>query len=163
MDTITDVEHLKNYYHYSLRALRKYTFQTEDYEMRMEEAYDKRLKEITGLLLEQAKQQLALLKDLEEIHNLYSDLTDQALEIGFTENQMYGLSDLYEVRKDQLRREKLNEINGLIETISDFQDLNNYWEGTKRYLIENRPFLGKEFENLIAKKFDEAARRIEAD
>jgi hypothetical protein len=163
MDTITDVEHLKNYYHYSLRALRKHPFQTEDYEMRMEEAYDKRLKEITGLLLEQARQQLTLLKDLKDIHNLYSDLTDQALEIGFTENQKYGLSDLYEVRKDQLRREKLNEINGLIETIFDLQDLKNYWDRTKGYLMHNRLFLGKEFENLIAKKFDEAARRIEAD
>jgi hypothetical protein len=162
MNTITEVEHLKNYYHYSLRALRKYPFQTEDYEMRLEEAYDRRLKEITGLLLEQAKQQLALLKDLREIHNLYSDLTDQALEIGFTENQMYGLSDLYEVRKDQLRREKLNEIDGLIETISDLQDLKDYWERTKGYLKKNRLFLGKEFENLIAKKFDEAAKRIEA-
>jgi hypothetical protein len=162
MDAITDVEHLKNYYHYSLRTLRKYPFQTEDYEMRMEEAYDRRLKEITGLLLEQAKQQLTFLKDLKEIHNLYSDLTDQALEIGFTENQMYGLSDLYEVRKDQFRREKLNEITGLIETISDHQDLKSYWEGTKEYLMQNRPFLGKDFENLIAKKFDEAAKRIEA-
>ena len=131
--------------------------------MRMEEAYEKRLKEITGLLLEQAKQQLAFLEDLKEIHNLYSDLMDQALEIGFTENQMYGLSDLYEVRKDQLRREKLNEINGLIETISDLQDLKDYWEETKEYLKQNRRFLGKEFENLIAKKFDEAAKRIEAD
>ncbi len=161
MDAITDVEHLKNYYHYSLRALRKYPFQTGDYEKRMEEAYERRLKEITGLLLEQAKQKLALIKDLKEIHNLYTDLTDQALEIEFSENQIYGLSDLYEVRKDQLRREKLNEIDGLIETIFDLQDLKNYWERTKEYLMKNQPFLGKEFENLIAKKFDEAARRIE--
>jgi hypothetical protein len=163
MDTITDVEHLKNYFHYSLRALRKYPFQTEDYETRMEEAYERRLNEITGLLLEQAKQQLALLKDLKEIHNLYVDLTDQALEIGFTENQKYGLSDLYEVRKDQLRREKLDEIDALIKTIFDLQDLRNYWDRVKEYLIQNRPFLGKGFENLIAKKFDEAASRIESD
>jgi hypothetical protein len=64
------------------------------------------------------------------------------------------------VRKDQLKREKLNEIDGLIETISDLQDLKYYWERTKEYLMKNQPFLGKEFENLIAKKFDEAARRI---
>jgi hypothetical protein len=162
MGTITDVEHLKNYYHYSLRALRKYPFQAEDYEIQMEEAYDIRLKEITGLLLEQAKQQLALLKDPKEIHSLYSDLTDQALEIGFNENQMYGLGDLYEVRRDQLRRDKLNEIDGLIGTISSLPDLKDYWERTKRYLIQNRPFLGKDFESLIAKKFDEAVKRIEA-
>ncbi len=162
MDTVTDVEHLKSYFHYSLRALRKSPFQTDDYERRLEEAYDKRLKEITGLVLKQAKQQLALLKDLKDIHNLYSNLMGRALEIGFTEDQRYGLSDLYEVRKDQLRQEKLDEISGLIETISDIHDLKEYWDRTKVYLIRNRSFLGKEFETLIAKKFDEAARRIEA-
>jgi hypothetical protein len=162
MGTISDVEHLKNYFHYSLRALRKYPFQTEDYELRLEEAYEIRLKEITGLLLEQAKQQLALLKDLKDIHSLYSELIDQALEIGFTEEQRYGLNDLYEARKDQLRREKLDEINRLIETIFDLQQLKDYWNRTKVYLIQNRLFLGKEFENLIAKKFDDAARRIES-
>jgi hypothetical protein len=162
MDTVTEMEHLKNYFHYSLRALRKSPFQTDDYELRLEEAYDKRLKEITGLIFEQAKQQLALLKDLKDIHKLYFDLMDQALEIGFTEDQRYGLSDLYEVRKNQLRQEKLDEIDGLIETISDIHDLKEYWDRIKVYLIQNRLFLGKEFENLIAKKFDEAARRIKA-
>ncbi|UCF57308.1 MAG: hypothetical protein JSW15_02210, partial [Deltaproteobacteria bacterium] len=160
MGTITDVEQLKNYFHYSLRSLRKSPFCTEDYELQLEEAFDKRLVEITDLMLDQAKKQMALLKDLREIHNLFSDLMGRALEIGFTDDQKHRLSDLYEVRKDQLRREKLDEINRLIESIHDIHELKDYWDSIKWYLMNNRPFLGKEFEDLIAKKFDETTIRI---
>jgi len=160
MGTITDVEQLKNYFHHSLRSLRKSPFHTDDYELQLEGAYDKRLVEITDLMLDQTRQHMALLKDLREIHNLFSDLMDRALEIGFTDDQRHRLSDLYEVRKDQIRREKLQEINDLIETIHDPHELRDYWDSVKWYLMHNRPFLGKEFESLIAKKFDEAATRI---
>ncbi|MFC1869589.1 hypothetical protein ACFL0H_15855, partial [Thermodesulfobacteriota bacterium] len=69
-------------------------------------------------------------------------------------------NDLYELRKDNLKREKLEEINGLIEQIHDVNELKDYWDGIKWYLFNNRPFLGKEFENLIAKNFDEALQKI---
>jgi hypothetical protein len=160
MGTITDVEQLKNYFHHSLRSLRKSPFHTEDYELQLEEAYDERLVEITDLMLDQVKQQMAVLNDLREIQNLFSDLMERALEIGFTDDQRNRLSDLYEVRKDQIRREKLDEINGLIKTISDTHELKDYWDSVKWYLMNNRPFLGKEFENLISKKFDQAALRL---
>jgi hypothetical protein len=160
MGTITDVEQLKNYFHHSLRSLRKSPFHTEDYELQLEEAYDKRLVEITDLMLDQVKQQMALLNDLKEIQNLFSDLMERALEIGFTDDQRNRLSDLYEVRKDQIRREKLDEINALIETIHDTHELKDYWDSVKWYLMNNRPYLGKEFENLISKKFDEAALKL---
>ncbi|MBW1862389.1 MAG: hypothetical protein JRJ02_08455, partial [Deltaproteobacteria bacterium] len=35
MKTITDVEQLKNYFHYSLRSLRKSPFYTDDYELKL--------------------------------------------------------------------------------------------------------------------------------
>jgi hypothetical protein len=82
------------------------------------------------------------------------------LEIGFTDDQRNRLSDLYEVRKDQIRREKLDEIDALIETINDTHELKDYWDSVKWYLMNNRPLLGKEFENLISKKFDEATIRL---
>jgi len=34
------------------------------------------------------------------------------------------------------------------------QDLKEYWDSIKWYLLTNRLYLGKEFENLIARKFD---------
>jgi hypothetical protein len=160
MKTIHDVEQLKNYFHYSLRSLRANPFYTDDYELELEKAFDERLIEITDLMLDQAKKQIAFRKDFEEIHNIYQDLMERSLDIGFTDEQRHRLSDLYELRKDNLKREKLEEMNSLLEAISDIHELKDYWDSIKWYLLHNRPFLGKEFENLIAKRFDETMARL---
>jgi len=46
------------------------------------------------------------------------------------------------------------------DTINDIHELNDYWDSIKWYLQGNRQFLGKEFENLIAKKLDGVKNRI---
>ena len=117
MEKIADVDQLKNYYHYSLRSLRKSPFYTDDYELQLEGVFDKRLQEITSQMLNKAKKRLELLKDFREIHHLYTDLMDRSLEIGFSEDQKHRLNDLYELRKDNLKREKLEDINGIIESL----------------------------------------------
>ena len=161
METITDVEQLKNYFHYSLRSLRKSPFYTDDYELKLEMAFDNRLREITDLILDQTKKQMDLLKDLRDINKLVTDLMERSLDIGFTDDQKHRLNDLRELREDDLKRKRLTEIDGLLETINDIHELKDYWESIKGYLLNNRPFLGKEFENLIAKKFDAAMAGIE--
>jgi len=160
MKAIQDVEQLKNYFHYSLRSLRANPFHTDDYELELEKAFDQSLEEITDQMLDQAKRQMELRKDFGEIHKIYQDLMERSLDIGFTEEQRHRLSDLYEIRKDNLKREKLEEMGELLEALGDVQELQDYWDSVKWYLLNNRPYLGKEFEHLIAKKFDEAMARI---
>lgn len=161
MEDLTDVEQLKNYYHSILQALRKTPFFTEDYEMKLETAFDKRLKEVADQLLGEAKRRMEQLKDFRETHDLFSDLRGRSLDIGFTDDQKHRLNDLYELRNDQLGREKLKEITDNLGSMADIDELTDYWEEIKRYLMDNRPFLGKDLESLIAKKFDEAMERIE--
>ncbi|MBW2609387.1 MAG: hypothetical protein JRC68_03465 [Deltaproteobacteria bacterium] len=160
MKTVTDVDQLKNYFHSSLHSLRKIPFYTDDYELQLEDAFYQRLEEISDLMLDQVKRQMELLNDFREIHHLYSDLMDRSLEIGFTADQKHRLNDLYELRKDELKKKKLDEINGLIDEIQDINELKDYWDGVKWYLLNNRAFIGKEFENLIARNFDEAINKI---
>ena len=62
METIADIDQLKNYYHYSLQSLRKSPFYTDDYEMGLEESFEKRLRKITDMMLEQAGKQMELFK-----------------------------------------------------------------------------------------------------
>jgi len=85
---------------------------------------------------------------------------DRSLEIGFTDEQKHRINDLYELRKDNLKREKLNEIKGLLDTIHEIDELKDYWDGIKWYLFNNRKFIGKEFENLVAKNFDRAMEKV---
>ncbi len=162
MDTINNVEQLKSYFHYSLRSLRRHPFYTDDYELQLEKAFEKRLTEITDTILMQAKKQMDLINDFSELYKLVSDLLDRSWDIGFSGDQKQRLNDLYELRKDSIKREKLSEIDTILERIHDIQELKDYWESVKWYLQSNRRFFGKEIENLIARKFDEVTDRIEA-
>ena len=159
MDNIEDVDQLKSYFHYSLQFLRKNTYYTDDYEVLLEKAYEKRFSEIINVMLEQVKKRMMRVDDFREVLAIYTDIMNRSLEIGFREDQIHRLNDLYELRNDSLRRSKLEEINSLIEKIDDHHELREYWNTTKWYLYNNRQFLGKEFENLIARNFDLAASR----
>lgn len=163
MNTIDNVEQLKNYFHYGLRSLRKHPFHTEDYELELEKAFERRLVEITDMMLHQAKRQMDLIKDFEELDNLMNDLLERSWDIGFSVEQKHRLNDLYELRKDNLKREKLSEIEGMLKTIHDTQELQAYWDSLKWYLQSNRRFFGKEFENLVAGKFDQLKADIEGN
>ena len=161
IEATNDVEQLKNYYHTSLQSLRKYPFYTDDYEDQLEAFFEKRLTEITDMILILTKKQMDLVHDFKEVHHLVTDLLERAFEIGFTEDQKHRLNDLYELRKDSLKREKLSEIDGVLDTVHETMELKDYWDSIKWYLQHNRRFFGKEFERLVAKKFDEAENRIE--
>jgi len=101
-----------------------------------------------------------LSKDFEKIHLLVEDLLDRSLDIGFTDEQRHMLNDLYELRKDTLKRKKLQEIDKFLGRVNDIEELKDYWDSIKWYLLTNRPYLGKEFENLIARKFDEKTEAL---
>jgi hypothetical protein len=143
--------------------LRKHPFHTEDYELELEKAFERRLVEITDMMLHQAKRQMDLIKDFEELDNLMNDLLERSWDIGFSVEQKHRLNDLYELRKDNLKREKLSEIEGMLKTIHDTQELQAYWDSLKWYLQSNRRFFGKEFENLVAGKFDQLKADIEGN
>ena len=86
---------------------------------------------------------------------------EQSLEIGFTEEQEHRLSDLYEMRKDSLKKERLDEISAFLERIGTVHELMAYWESTKSYLAAHQSFLGKEHETLVARRFDETLQRLQ--
>ena len=162
LSSINDLEQLKNYFHYSLRSLRKYPFYTEDYERRLEKGFEKRMVEITDMILNRTEKQIGLVKDFEDLHNLVNDLLDKSWDIGFSRDQKHRLNDFYEMRKDALKREKLTEIEGLLKNINDIDELKDYWRSIKWYLQKNRRFFGKEFEYFIAEKFDAVSARLNA-
>lgn len=161
MKTISDEGQLKSYFHHTLRSLREHPFYTEDYEIELQRTFDKRLEEITNQMLDQMKRQIEQLKEFSEIRNLISDLIKRSLEVGFTEEQKHRLNDLYELRREELKLEKLEEIQTTLQQIRDIHELRDYWDSIKWYLSENREFLGKEYEILVAKRFDDAAKRVQ--
>jgi hypothetical protein len=160
METITDGEQLKNYYYSSLRSLRKTPFHTDDYELELEKAFEHRLVEINEQILEQAKKQMDLINNCGEIHHLVEDLKERSLDLGFSADQRHRLQDLFEIRTDDLKRKKLDEINHHLAAITEADELRDYWDSIKYYLLNNRPYLGKEYETMIAKQFDQRMKKV---
>jgi hypothetical protein len=158
---IKNLEELKSYFHSNLRFLRKVPFYTEDYEIELERAFETRKLQLTDLMVDQVKRQMGQQKDFRNLQEIFQGVMERALEIGFTEDQKHKLTDLLELRKDQVRREKLEETTRALTKIQDVQELRDYWEEVKGYLIRNRPYLGGEFGNLIAKRFDETMVTLE--
>jgi len=156
MSSISDLEELKTYFHDSLRSLRAYPFQTDDYERRLEDAFERRMTEIADMILNRAERRMARVEDFGDLHHHLADLQERSLEIGFSPEQKHRLNDLYEMRKDVLKRKKLTEVERNLEAIQTPQELEDYWGGIKGYLQNNRRYFGKEFEYLIAAKFDAA-------
>ena len=161
MITIRSLEELKAFFHSSLRSLRKVPFYTEDYEIELEKAFETRRLQLADFMVDQAKRQMERQKDFRDLHDIFQDLMDRALEIGFTEEQKHRLIDLLELRKDQVRREKLEETTRALTKIQDVQELRDTWHSVKGYLLRNRPYLGSEFETLVAKRFDETMVALE--
>ncbi|MCP4664878.1 MAG: hypothetical protein GY849_00810 [Deltaproteobacteria bacterium] len=162
MQNIDDVEQLKNYFHYSLRSLRQHPLNTEDYEVELEQVFEKRLTEITDMILNQAKMHMDLMEDFGELHKFVSDLVERSWDIGFSADQKHRLNDLHAFRKDSLMRNKFSEIVSRLSAIHDIQELKDYWDSIKCYLQDNRRYLGKEFEMLVARKFDEGRTAMAA-
>ena len=153
---IDNLEQLKNYYHYSLRTLRKSPYLTDDYELALEKAYEQRLREILEHVILKARDQMHMMKEPGDVKRLRDDLLGRALEMGLTSEQKDMINDIYELRQEEIKREKLTEILTGIKSISNRDELKDYWDSIKWYLYENRPFLGKEFEILVAREFDKA-------
>ncbi len=160
MESITDLDQLKDYFHYTLRSLRKIPFYTEDYEHELEKTFERRRHEITDFMLSEVKKEMDGQEDFAEINRRYQELMARSLDIGFTDEQKSKLRDLYELRKDELKRKKLEEISNLLRATKRPAELREHWDRTKWFLYHNRPYLGKEFENMIARRFDETMAEL---
>ena len=71
------------------------------------------------MLLAQAEKQINMAKDFKELHGLVTALAEQSVEIELSEDQRHRLNDLYEVKRDSLKREVMTEIMGILENIYD--------------------------------------------
>jgi len=161
IQSIEEVDQLKSYFHSSLQALRKYPFNTDDYELTLEKSYEKRLAEITDIMIDRARRQMDLVTDFQELHGLFIALLDRSWELGFSEDQTHRLNDMYQLRKDTIKRQKLSEVDKVLSGISTIQELNDYWESMIWYLRNNSPYCGKELDILIARRFDDTKKRLE--
>ena len=162
MKSISDEGQLKSYFHYTLRSLREHPFFTDDYERELETAFEKRLEEIVDQMLDQIKRQI------EPIEGVLGDTKHhQRPDEPLPGHRFHGRAKAppeRSLRAEKGRaqaREDSEEIEGFLKTIRGVHELRDYWDSIKWYLSGNRDYLGKDFEILVARRFDEAMRRVQ--
>jgi hypothetical protein len=160
MQQISDVDQLKSFYETSLDTVRKLPYHTDDYEADLQKGFSEHLLQITDRMLDQTQPEIESIAEFEELQRSFLELKNRLTEAGFNDEQKHRLNDIYELRKDSLKQEKLESIERFLASLNDESEVKNYWNGLKWYLQHNRPYTGKEFENLVARKFDEKIKAL---
>ncbi len=160
MKNATKLNQLKNYYNYILELLKSYPFYSDDYKDLLNQAYEAKLKDLFENIIMEAKIQMDKAKDFQELYALTNEIMKRTDLAEVSQDIKNRLMDLYELRKDSLKREKIIQIDSKLKDIKNINELNKYWNSIKLYLKMNREYTGRDFELLVAKKFDLAERLI---
>jgi len=159
MSAINDIEKLRNYYNDILSELERHPFQSEDYRQVLEQAFETRFYALGNQWLSKVDESMANAPDFQSLETLFKNMEEELINHSFLSEQV-RLYHLYELNKNILKRKKLAEIESILSSISDFASLNEYWTVIKDFFKINRKHIGKEFEYIISRKFDQHSERI---
>ena len=163
MKKITEMERLRSYYKELLDMLESYPFYSEDYQIIIKKAFEKRSKELFEEVVKKAKEKMDQAKDFHQLYLFFNDIIKENEAEQIPEEIKNRIIDVYELKRDALKREKIEEIDQRLTEIKDIAELNSYWDKIKLYLKLNRQYIGREFELLIAKKFDLKEKELLAE
>ncbi|UCG12870.1 MAG: hypothetical protein JSU72_20790, partial [Deltaproteobacteria bacterium] len=163
LDRVTsqeDILRLKNVYHRELARLKNHTHHTADYQKLLSKAYHERLHNLVELTLKRAQKKMRQQRRFSGMERVFAELMTLAEENAFSQEQVQLVKDLYEFNRDRLRNHKLELIYQDINSCSRAEELMELWARIRAELINNRRHLGREFENLVTRRFDEQLERL---
>jgi hypothetical protein len=150
-----DMLRLKRLYHRELKRLKNSRYHTEDYQKLLSEVFHARLQELIELTLKHGQRRMRQQRGFSGLERVFTGMMSLAEENDFTHEQVELLKDMYEFNRDRLRNQRLQEIYENIHACGTSTDLLRLWEKIRAELLENRRHLGKEFEDLVTRRFDE--------
>ncbi len=155
MKNIKNITQLDKYYSHLLSVLNEYPFYCDDYRKLVKVSYEKRLKELSEEILEDAKKKMEETEEFKELYLLKKSLMKEAEKaIKIFPELKERIKDLYELRREALEREWLKKIDKRLMKIKGKEELNEYWNNVKQYFKINKKYIGRELELLVAKRFD---------
>ncbi len=160
MREIKKMERLRNYYEELLNSFKSYPFYLDDYMIMIKNAFEERAKELFEEIVIKAKEKMDQAKDFHQLYIIFEDIIKKSELDKVPEEIKNRIIDVYELRRDALKREKIEEIDQKLTYIKNISELNSYWDNIKLYLRKNRQYIGRDFELLIAKKFDLKEREL---
>ena len=151
---------LKRLYHQELRKLKLTNYQTLDYQQRLEEAFNENLNRLGEALRERVGAQMAQDLDLDRLEARFHAAWDEGLELPLSQDRQQSLRDLFEMNVERLRARMLEETSRGLARIHDFAQLDALWRQVRQRLARHRRHLGKDFDLMLAGRFDQRAQEL---
>jgi hypothetical protein len=155
-----DISRLKHVYHRELKRLKNHIYYTEDYQRMLSDAFHERLHELMELTFKKAQRKMRQQRKFSGIERVSDELLALADENAFSEEQLQLVKDMYEFNRDRLRNHRLETIYTDISSCENRDDLIALWNKIRSELVRNRRHLGKEFEDLVTKRFDQQLQSL---
>jgi hypothetical protein len=155
-----EAEKLKQIYHQELKKFKLTSYSTLDYQQRLNEAFENRLEELGLEMLERVRDQMAQTQGIKELAGCFEDAWEEGLELPLSGDRLSSLRDLYEMNLERLRGSMLQDVGERLKDIESLAHLDRMWSQVKEVLQSNRAYLGKDFDLIVAERFDRRAFEI---
>ena len=149
-----DAHELKETYHEELRALKLTAYSTLEYQERLDRAFRKRLEELGLEVFQRVRREMGQCQSLPQLAEIFDRAWEEGLELPFSEDHQQGLRDLFDMNAERLRADFIEEVSRELKEVADFKGLDELWEKVRAKILEQRDYLGKDFELLVAERFD---------
>jgi len=130
------------------------------FEEDLQKIYEEQRKRINDRILKAFEGGLSGAGNFTELEENLKDLMENQEGQFFSEEQQFVLKEIYEFHRSRLRDIYLDSIYRELNLLTGEEDLCDYWKRVKGELFPLRPYVGKEYESLIAQFIDSKIARI---
>ncbi|MGD9503958.1 MAG: hypothetical protein AB7W37_03545 [Syntrophobacteraceae bacterium] len=130
--------------------LKALPYDAGDYQAMLTKAYRRQHRKINDKMLKSFQEQLDSASNFYEFHLIQEEIEEKQIDLSFSEEQQFLLKDFLEFHRARIRDQYLERIYQRMESLESKDALLQYWEAIKYELLDYRPYVGKEYESLIA-------------
>ena len=112
--------------------------------------------------MERARKHMAQEDDLDRLEVLFQNAWEEGLELPLSPDRQQSLRDLFEMHVERLRAQLLEETTRRLGQLVSFGQLDELWAQMRHRLAAQRRHFGKDFDLLLAGRFDARAQELRA-
>jgi hypothetical protein len=134
---------------------------TAHFQEELRRTYEEQRLKINDRILRSFQNRLGALKSFSELHAMQVEIQESISRVSYSEAQMFHLREMFEFHRARMRDRYLDSVYRHIGALGSRKALSDYWDSLKHELFAYRPYVGKEYELLIAQFIDQELDRIE--
>ena len=110
--------------------------------------------------MERTRRRMAQEDDLDRLEALFQEAWEEGQELPLSQDRQQSLRDLFEMHVERLRAQLLEETSLRLAQVESFAQLDELWDQMRQRLSVQRRHFGKDFDLLLAGRFDSRAQEL---